>query len=270
MSSLIEALVLELERPRELLPRVVNYINGHYGVDYDAIGAFLTGDLSKLEDDEIDLILSPLFTPKLSDQVVFADLLDAASVPPEEWPALIQELANRPTRAQLITPDGQSHTVNLREVTIERYVHRLRLEGRISESVARQVDRVAIDADRPTLRAIARRAAWEKDGAQNILVRYLSNAIDRGSYSLEDAFELLNLVEGRKPADTADLLARMDGWQEALRQQIDGTPGKLFFLGEIQMMHGGSRDQRQHDDPRMSAKERELAFLKRLQQILSD
>jgi hypothetical protein len=63
----------------------------------------------------------------------------------------------------------------------------------------------------------------------------------------------------------------MFGWQEALRQQIDGTPGaRPFFHADIQLMHGGSRDQRQHNDSRASAKERELAFLKRLEQILSD
>ena len=118
------------------------------------------------------------------------------------------------------------------------------------------------------LKAIARRAVWEKAGPQSILVRYLSNAIDRNSYSLEDAIELLNLVEGRKPADVPDLQARMFGWQEALRQQIDGTGARPFFHADIQLMHGGSRDQRQ-DDQRASAKERELAFLKRLQQILS-
>jgi hypothetical protein len=270
VSSLIETLVQELERPRELPPRVVNYINGHYGIDYDAIGTFLTGDLAKLEDDEIDLTLSPLFTPRLVEQSVFAELLGSESVPPEQWPALIQELARRPTRAQLVTPDGQSHAVNLRDVTIERFVHRLRLEGRISESINRQIDRVPV-TDRPMLKAIARRAVWEKAGPQSILLRYLSNAIDRGSYSLEDALELLNLVEGRKPADVPDLKARMSGWQEALRQQIEGTPGaRPFFHADIQLMHGGSRDQRQQDDQRASAKERELAFLKRLQQILSD
>jgi hypothetical protein len=268
--SLIETLARELERPRELPPRVINYINGYYGIDYDAIGAFLTGDLSKLEDDDIDLVLSPLFTPRLADQSAFAEVLGNASVPPDQWPMLIQELVNRPTRAQLVTPDGKSHAVNLREVTIERYVQRLRLEGRISEPVAQQLDRVLVEADRPTLKAIARRAVWEKAGAQNILVRYLSNAIDRGSYSLEDALALMDLVEGRKPVDLADLQARMAGWQEALRQQIEGTTGGRFFHSDIQLMHGGSRDQRHQDDQRMSAKERELAFLKRLQLILSD
>ena len=104
------------------------------------IGAFLVEELPKLEDYEIDLILSPVFTPKLADQAVFADVLGPDSVPQGQWPALIQELMARPTRAQLITVEGRSHQVSLREVTLERYVHRLRLEGSISESLVKRID----------------------------------------------------------------------------------------------------------------------------------
>src|SRR5207249_12263890 len=75
VSNLLEALARELERPRELSPRVLNYIEGNYSVEHDAVGAFLTEELPKLEDYEIDLILSPVFTPKLADQAVFAELL---------------------------------------------------------------------------------------------------------------------------------------------------------------------------------------------------
>src|SRR6266853_6666628 len=94
-SNLIEALAAELERPRELSPRVLNYIEGNYGIEHDAIGVFLVKELPGLEDYEIDLILSPVFTPKLADQAVFADLLGRNSIPREEWPPLIRQLVER-------------------------------------------------------------------------------------------------------------------------------------------------------------------------------
>src|SRR6185503_1245574 len=119
-----ETLAAELERSRELTGRVLSYIGGTYGVDHDAVGPFLVDELPKLEDYEIDLILSPLFTPKLADQAVFAELLGGESVPRAQWPALIQQLVERPTRAQLVTTDSRQHPVILRDVTIERYVHR--------------------------------------------------------------------------------------------------------------------------------------------------
>ena len=107
MSRLLETLAAELERPRELSARVVNYIGGTYGIDHDAIGPFLVDELPRLEDYELDLILSPVFTPKLVDQAVFAELLGSESVPREQWPALIQQLAARPTCAQLVTGDSR-------------------------------------------------------------------------------------------------------------------------------------------------------------------
>src|SRR3954466_15398578 len=108
---LFESLAAELERPRELSSRVITYVSGTYDIDQDAVGSFLSGDLSKLEDYEIDLILSPLFTPKLRDQAVFAELLGGNSVPRQEWPALIQQLVSRPIRAQLLMPDSRAHAV---------------------------------------------------------------------------------------------------------------------------------------------------------------
>lgn len=268
MSRLLETLAAELERPRELSARVLNYIGGTYGIDGDAIGAFLVDELPRLEDYEIDLILSPVFTPKLADQAPFAELLGCASVPREQWPELIQTLVTRPTRAQLVTADRRSNSVPLREVTIERYVHRLRLDGTISESLFKLLDQTPPAADRPLLKAIARRAIWENEARGGILSRYVANAGSCETYRLDDAIELLNMVESYKPADVADLLARIPPRQEVLRGQISAG-GKPFFIQRIQELHGGERDQRRQDDLGMSAKENELAFLDRLQRVLA-
>jgi hypothetical protein len=58
-------------------------------------------------------------------------------------------------------------------------------------------------------------------------------------------------------------------WEEALRHQIEVAAGpKPFFSQEVERMHGGGRDQRSHDEARLSAKENEFAFLGRLQKVL--
>ena len=271
MSQLIETIAADLERPRELSVRVMNYISGHYGIDDDAIGAFLAREMPKLEDDEIDLILSPVFTPKLSDQAVFADLLGTECVPRDEWPALVQQLAARPTRARLVTADGLQHSVGLREVTIERYVYRLRLDATISESLLNLLDRIPSRSGGPMLKAIARQAIWDSESARDIFVLYLTASVDRGSYTLDDTITLLHLVEARKPANLADLLARIPAWQETLRQQIEVASGpKPFFNEDVRLLHGGGRDQRAQDDTRMTAKEIELRFLLQLQRLLTE
>jgi hypothetical protein len=265
--TLLETLATELERPRELSGRVLNYISGNYEVDQSAIGAFLIQELPKLEDYEIDLILSPVFTPKLPDQAIFAELLGDDCVSEDEWPALIQQLIARPTRAQLITIDGQSHSVPLKQVTLERYVHRLRLEGSIPKPLLERIDAIQPSSDRPLLKAIARRAVWEGASRREILIRYVTKA--GALYSLSDATSLLDLVESHKPAGVGEFLRWLPARQEVVRGQINvGSSGKPFFISRIEEMHGGERDQRREDDSGRSAKEAELAFLDRLQRVL--
>ncbi len=70
MSPLLEALATELERRRELPAQVATHVTGTYAVERDAVGPFLIHEMGKLEDYEIDLILSPAFTPTLQDQAV--------------------------------------------------------------------------------------------------------------------------------------------------------------------------------------------------------
>jgi hypothetical protein len=266
---LLELLTAELERPRQISPQVVNHIVETYGLTREEIGAFLTNELTKLEDYEIDLILSPLFTPTLRDQSGFADLLGSDSIPVTEWPGMVQQLVNRPTVAHLITEDGVTHAIPLRAVTVERFVHRLRLEGSIREPLLKLIEALPT-ADHPLLKATARRAIWNTDGRREILSHYLTNAKRKGSYRSEDAVELLKLAETYQPENTTELLKRLPHWEQVLQQEITeaGNP-KPFFNERVQDLHGGGRDQRRLDNSRTTAKENELAFLKRLQETLT-
>lgn len=176
MLQLLETLAAELERPRRLPAQVIHHLSGTHGIEREAIGPFLVDELPKLEDYEIDLALSPVFTPTLKDQAVIAELLGQESVPATQWPALTRQLVTRPTHAQLITEDGQKHSVPLRDVTIERYVHRLRLDATIPGSLFKLLDHFEPAGDRPLLKAVARRAVWVNEARLEILVRYLTAA----------------------------------------------------------------------------------------------
>lgn len=270
MSNLLEALATELERSRDVTVQVANYLNGNYDVERDLIGSFLESRLPELEDYEHDLILSPLFTPKLADQAIFADLLGKDSVRREEWPELIRQLASRPIRGHLVTGDGQVHEIPLREVTLERYVHRLRLDGDIPEPLFNLIER-ASSADHPILKAIARRAIWESGSRRSILQRYLTSVGTREGYQRADVVHLLDLAESYKPADVAALLAMIPSWQQGLQHEIETSASpKPFFTAQTQGEHGGDRDQRRPDERRIEMKKNELAILGRLQQILAE
>ena len=268
MKALLVTLASELERARELPSQVVQHLGSNYGAERDAIGGFLVNRLPELEDYEHDLILSPVFTPGIQDQAVYAKLLGSQSIPSNQWPDLIGQLVVRPTRAQLVTEDGQRHPVPLREVTVERYVRRLRLDGTIPDALFRIISSLPA-VERPLLKAMARRAIWEADARAQILFRLLT-ATDAGNRErIADGLDLLKLMETYEPADAEDLRSRIPHWQRMLRHEIDlASNPKPFFNERVQEMHGGGRDRRVTDDSRIALKERELHFLDWLERVL--
>jgi hypothetical protein len=268
MSRLLDALASALECPRDVPGQVVRHLAGVHGVDRADVGHFLTSELPGLEDFEVELILSPIFTPTLQDQAPFAEFLDATSVPATEWPELIERLAARPTCAQLVTDDGVTHSIPLRDVAIERYVYRLRLDGTIPEALLDFISHLP-PADRPLLKAVARRAVWEHHGRRQILRRYLAAAGARENHRRDDVIELLKLIENYQPDDIADFLARIPHWEQVLRHEINLASGpKAFFNERVEELHGGGRDQRRQDGGNIASKEGEWALLERLRQVL--
>lgn len=270
VTQLLETLAAELERPRTLTAQVTNHLTGTFGVPRDHLTTFLVAEMPALEDYEVDLILAPLFTPTLRDQAIFAELLGQTAVPPEQWPALIQKLVACPIRAQFVSSDGQACSLPLRAVTIERYVHRLRLDATIPDSLFKLVDQWLPAADRPMLKAVARRAVWLSEPRRQILARFLACTANGSDHRVEDAVELLRLVETYQPADLREFLGQIPHWQQVLRQQInaDANP-KPFFNERVQELHGGGRDQRQQDLSRLANRENELNFLGRLLAMLT-
>jgi hypothetical protein len=267
MTRLLEILGAGLERPRDVTAQVGKHLGDVHGVGREAIGAFLDAELPKLEDYEVDLILAPLFTPTLSDQAAVAELLGRESVVASEWPGLVRQLVARPSCARLRTEDGAIHVVPLRDVVVERFVYRLRLDGTIASDIFQLIGSLPQSNGRALLQAVARRAIWESPARREILARYLTAVGD--AFHADDAVALLKLVETYEPADLAGLLAQIPHWQQVLRQEINESGAKPFFNERVEELHGGGRDQRRQGDNRTTAKQHELAFLERLHQFLT-
>ena len=270
MQPFVDAVAAELERPRALLKQVVDHLASHYSVSRDELGAFFDGQLDALEDYEVDLLFSPLFTPTLTEQAVFSELLDRRTLPAGEWPGLIRKLTERPTVAQLTTEDGVTHAIKLREVSLERFVTRLNLDIGIPDPLGKLLHSLPPPEDRALLKALARRIVWNKEPRRAVLFRYLLASTSENFYSRADALLLLRLMESYQPKDAADLLARIPHWQEVLkREMLSAASPKPFFAARVQELHGGGRDQRHQDTTAISGKQAELEFLGRLQGVLS-
>ena len=269
MQPFVDAVAAELERPRPLPKQVVNHLASHYSVSRDALGAFFTDTLGTLEDYEMDLLFSPLLTPTLDEQAAFSGLLDAQTLPAGEWPALVQWLAGRPTVVRLITEDGVTHSIPLREVSLERFVTRLNLDVTVPDPLGKLLDSLPPAEDRALLKALARHGVWREEPRREVLFRYLLTATSEGFYERSDALLLLRLMETYQPRDIDDLLARIPHWQEVLKNEmLTAASPKPFFAARVQDLHGGGRDQRHQDSSLISRKQQELEFLGRLQGVL--
>lgn len=270
MQAFVDAVAAELERPRPLLKQVVDHLASHYSVSRDELGAFFTDRLGALEDYEIDLLFSPVFTPTLAEQAAFSELLDRQTLPAGEWPALVCRLADRPTVTRLVTEDGTAHAIRLREVSLERFVTRLNLDVVIPDPLGKLLHSLPPPEDRALLKALARRIVWNREARREILFRYLLASTSEDFYQREDLLALLRLMETYQPKDAADLLGRIPHWQEVLKREIMAAASpKPFFAARVQELHGGGRDQRHQDDSLISGKQRELDFLGRLQAVLA-
>ena len=270
MQKFVELIARELEKPRPLLKQVVDHASSHYEVSRDELGEFLETKTGELEEFEIDLLLSPQFTPTLVDQAAFSALLDEELLPPDLWDGLVAELAKRPTVAQLVTEDGAAHPVTLTEVSLERFVCRLNLGAEIPEPLAKLLASMPPADDRNLLKAIARRPYFRTDPHREILFRFLVKTTSGDGYSLTDVLSLLELVETYQPADNADLVSRIPHWLEVLENEVTAaSQPKPFFAARVQELHGGGRDRRHADESLIDRKQRNMNFLKRLEAVLT-
>lgn len=270
MKPLIDAIALELERPRALTPQVIKHVSGAHGVGRDDVSRFLEEEVPKLEDYEIDLLFSPLFTPSLHEQAPFAELLGASSVPRGQWGEIEEQLLQRPTRARLTTEDGLEHVMEMRAVTIQRYVHRLRLDAVIPEKLFKMILSLPPAEDRPLLKAIARRAVWELASRREILELFLTRTACGEGYSTTTTAELLKLVETYQPANVQALRERLPHLIDVARnERTTAANPKPFFSQRIHEMHGGGRDQRHQTEAPVAAKEIEIQFLEALRTLFA-
>lgn len=268
MKQVFDRLVVELEKPRELTAQSLRHFSATYGVDRQEVGAFLDTRLAGLAEDELDLSLSALYTPKLADQALFAGLLGKDSIPTEELPTWVDRLHRRPTTGHLVSADGVVHPFELQPVTVERYVLRLRIDGTTSDAVLRLIQTLAPPEEQPLLLAVARRAIWNTPDRCALLEQFLARSYAGDPPVPGDLEAFLALVESSEPTGVADVIARLPAWEQVVRTQVSSAnQPSPFFNERVQDLHGGGRDQRGTNEPLRTQKQAELEFLGRLKRM---
>lgn len=218
----------DLAAVRPVTPQVSRHLQSHHGISPGDEASFLESRLPLLEEYEVELVLSPLFTPTQEDQARVSQLL---SDPPPSAAAvegLVERLENQGIEA-VVQCEGASVRIALPPGIIRRYVRLLNLAERVLPPV-----RSAAEAFPPPLRdrllALARTETWRAPARQTILAAFIEAFVRRSSFDEEKIGHLSQIVQTTRPERLGDLAGPI----ESLVRVTTPPSGPRFFDVQIE------------------------------------
>ncbi|MBY0403834.1 MAG: hypothetical protein K2X66_08030, partial [Cyanobacteria bacterium] len=173
---LYKKLAEDLSKERLITKQVEDYITDHYGYSVEDLPRFFTEKVSQLEDYEIDLTFSPLFTPTLEDRAGYIPILVDENLSKTEVKQVVDQLVAKNIYGHFITPNRQNLPMVLTDVCINRFVERLYLDRPIHPDVFQAIELVVPEKDRPMAQVLARKPNWQAPWRQQFLVALLKTA----------------------------------------------------------------------------------------------
>ncbi|MBF0446633.1 MAG: hypothetical protein HQL67_00385 [Magnetococcales bacterium] len=193
-------------------------ING-LNVD-DAIAGLSAGRVNDLEEFEIELLLSPLFTPSDLDRAACESVLSPLGLKAKEYAALQAKLC----RANLTCPvvyGVDTGSLVIPDIVIERYLKLLDLTSPVSESIIPLLETAVAEDNRNWAFSLARRPVWRNQQNRDVLLACLEKMIQNGSFSAEKLDFLTSFVRTYRPKETENLLIRLTNMIEAYHRDKD-------------------------------------------------
>ncbi len=268
--KLIQMIEEELTKPRQLTEQVINYIASHYSYTLDQIDKFFEEELSKLEDYELDLLFSPIFTPKVSDKAIFSKILDDVEITSEDVDEIIEDLKKKNLTASFCISLKKENeiiekkfAVPLNHINLERYVRLLYLDCQPPKQLSRAID-VVFRNESDKIKAILRDRFWKEGWREEFLRAYLVYSAGQSEVSVEK-FELLLKIFRSNPTayDIYEIYESISDLIQWTQSQVDmlKAGGKRFFNEMIEQTYkfeGG--DKRIQKEEELKREETELRY----------
>lgn len=231
-----------LTRPQALTPQVLQYLLTNHDVEQSAVPTWLRETLPTLESYELDLLLSPLFTPSFETRVEFERALKESWLDAGDVEQLLLRMASRKLSLTLLQ-DGETAAAPLPDVITERFLRLLHLDVPLPLDAApglRSLD----DAGRTYLRD----RTWHRPQSRSLLP-ILLDAVDRLVEPAEDCETdcgdyvhfLTDFVRSHRPSSRGEcvryLASVAEAYEEDLRKHESGS--RPFFSEELKANHSG-------------------------------
>jgi hypothetical protein len=233
--NVLSHLKADLTQPRALSQQVETTIADRHACTLDQLHRFFTEILPTLDDVDLDLTFSPLFTPTLADKARYAGLLSDSALSPQQLDEWIDTLTEQGLLAPLQTQTGETFSFPVSWVSIDRWVKRLGLTQPIAPSIYAQITILSPEADLPTALVLVKEAVWQGAGRTSLLTHFLQAFQAKQSFKLDELAHLTDLVRTYRPASLADL-------ERQLRHLIASCESDLAKVGGDNIHHPMLKD----------------------------
>ena len=263
LTPLIDLLADDLADERPLTAAVIAHIAAEYNFPADELARFFTTRLPSLEEFEVEISLSRLFTPDNDLRARAFALTPDRGLTAEEEQEVVRRLGERHIVAPLRS-GSEDYPMAVAPVLLERYVRLLDLRAPLDPEVARLIDEAVPEADRPAARHWCRLPQWQGEARARLLAAWLAAAGERSSFRLDRLIYLTGVVKSYRPHDLDDLDRQLTNLANAL-DNLDLTP---FYSDELKESHAEQHQASDHTAARRAEIAREQAITSALREDL--
>lgn len=203
----------QLSGDRYLSARNASAISTQLNVEDPLLG-LKAGVLKHREEYEVDLLVSPLFTPSMEDRAACEPFLPLEGISAEEERNIIAQMVQQNLESKVIFGDSVV-MMPVMEVAIERHVHLLRLGVAVSKDVRDILGRYLEAKDLSLGMSYARSQIWTQ--LPNLLGQCLQTMMAKNTFTLEKFGFLRDFVRTYHPKDMPLLIQSLRNLVEAYR-----------------------------------------------------
>jgi hypothetical protein len=187
-----------------------------------------------MEDDELDLAFSPLFTPALENRLTYNALLGTDYVNEALFSVVMLHLQESPMVMPILLPTGESVLLPVPEVGLRRYVKRLHLTDAIPDRLKPAIAEQVSIQDQPAICLNARDPLWQGEERLAIFDYFLNTMAQHQRLTPEKIFFLTDCVRTYRPRSLQDIERQLTLLIQSCERDLSNLSGRGFHSHQLQ------------------------------------
>ncbi len=239
-TAAIHALAVEaLTAPRVATAQVLDHILAQHEITSEKVNSWLAEDLAQLEPYELDLLLSPLFTPDFATRLLFEPCLGAGRLTPGEVDDLVERLDSDGLKFTLLH-EGASVPTVVPRVAIDRFIRLLHLDAPLPDEARAEI--AELPAELPAeVHCFFRDRAWQRSSSRKLIPDLLDAALRAGPDVTDYMRFITDFIRTHRPTTREECVVFLGNLAEAYEADLKKyeTGVRSFFNVELQTAHAG-------------------------------